>query len=122
MNNIAFAVRNGAVVATTFTGIAERQIPEGVFLLEDTIIMAHHLRVPIVWLADQLSRPELDGAVGPYVAELALLHGDNLEQIADVVERNNRVNAIQMGLHEFARHNGLDAARDSGSAAAPDPR
>ena len=62
------------------------KIPEGGLLAMDTINISFAFGVGRVrgpWLAAQLNRPELEGAAGPYVAELATLYGVDMNRIAD---------------------------------------
>ena len=100
-----------AITATSNTAFFEFMVPEegrGGFLLDDVALMARELRVRPIWLADQLSR--LDGGVaGPRVAELALLYGNNMEQVADVTERITRLNSIRASLLEVVNRRGLNA-------------
>jgi hypothetical protein len=44
-------------------------------------------RVRIPWLVTQLNNPFLEGAAGPYVAELATLYEANLDRVADLFIR-----------------------------------
>ena len=100
-----------AITATSNTAFFEFMVPEegrGGFLLDDVAVMARELRVRPIWLADQLNR--LDGGVaGPRVAELALLYGNNMEQVADVTERITRLNSIRASLLEVVNRRGLNA-------------
>ena len=63
-------------------------IPEGGLQNMDIFnISSAFGRVRIPWLVTQLNNPFLEGAAGPYVAELATLYEANLDRVADLFIR-----------------------------------
>lgn len=82
-------IRGTTIYATTRTVHYRRSIPEGGMRFDDLFRMAGRLGgiqvVSLIWIAAQLNRPEYGGVAGPYVAELATLHGVNLNPVIDQI-------------------------------------
>jgi hypothetical protein len=105
--NMLITIREGSMFATSPTVNFQQEIPDGGLSLFDLISVARRLEVSSIWLAERLSQPQFEGAAGPHAAELAILFGQNLNQIADVVIRNDRVNALARNVRELAQQRGV---------------
>jgi hypothetical protein len=105
--NMLITIREGSMFATSATVNFQQEIPDGGFSLFDLIFMARRLQVSSIWLAERLSQPQFEGAAGPHATELAILFGQNLDRIADVVIRNDRVNALAQNVRELAQQRGV---------------
>ena len=107
MENMLITIREGSMFATSQTVNFQQEIPDGGFSLLDLISMARRLEVSSIWLAERLSQPQFEGAAGPHAAELAILFGQNLDRIADVVIRNDRINALARNVRVLAQQRGV---------------
>ena len=107
MENMLITIREGSMFATSPTVNFQQEIPDGGFSLFDLIFTARRLQVSSIWLAERLSQPQFEGAAGPHAAELAILFGQNLDRIADVAIRNDRINALARNVRVLAQQRGV---------------
>ena len=100
-NELEITIRNGTVYAISRTHYYRKQIPAGGLEFMDLFRMSARLGATMIWLAAQLSRPEHEGIAGPYVAELATLHGVDLVPVVEGLLQTRRRSAFRPRLVDF---------------------